>query len=87
MPRQNYQAVYKKVPVRVSRQVPKKVFQVGHSGVAPSEPTNTFVPEFVGSGTEIIDAREKSPNTEKTVQFERSQAQDSGSDNSIVFGD
>ena len=59
VPRQNYQAVYKKVPVRVSRQVPKKVFQVGHSGVAPSEPTNTFVPEFVGSGTEIIDARER----------------------------
>jgi hypothetical protein len=87
VPRQNCQAVHKKVPVRVSRQVPKKVCQDGHSGVDSAVPSNTFVPPFVASGPEIIDARQKTTNSEKTVLFERSEVKDSESDNSIVFGD
>jgi len=87
VPRQNCQALHKKVPVRVSRQVPKKVCQDGNSGVAPAGPSDTFVPPFVASGPDIIDARQEPSNNDKTVLFERSQVEDSESNNSIVFGD
>jgi len=87
VPRQNCKASHKKVPVRVSRQVPKKVCQDGYSGTAPAGPSNTFVPPFVASGPEVIDARQEPANNQKTVLFERSQVAGTESDNSIVFGD
>ena len=46
-----------------------------------------FIFSFVASGPEIIEARQEASNNEKTVLFERSQVEDSVSDNSIVFGD
>ena len=46
-----------------------------------------FIFSLVASGPEIIDVRQEASNNEKTVLFERSQVEDSVSDNSIVFGD
>merc|ERR1739838_379338 len=92
-PLQKCQAVHKKVPVRISRQVPKKDCQDGHPVVAPAAPAGpaepvgeTFVPPFVGSGPEVVDVRHKTGGKGNTVQFEKNQVEDSQSDNAVVFG-
>merc|ERR1711872_844448 len=74
VPRQACQAVHKKVPIRISRRVSKKVCQDGHSEID--------VPSPAISGPEIVDAR----NNENSLQFEKSQVEDIPSDNAIVFG-
>ena len=82
---QNYQAVYKKVPVRVSRQVPKKVCQQGHSGVSQSQTERpageTFISNLSGSGPEIVDARLKTENSEESQKKKIADIL-----NTIVFG-
>merc|ERR1712077_38790 len=79
VPRQACHSVHKKGPVRVSRQVPKKVCQDGQ--VLPVN----IVPSPVNSGPEIVDVRKDSKNKETPLLFDR--IEESPSDNAIVFGD
>merc|ERR1711962_1269664 len=87
VPRQACQAIHKKVPVRVSRQVPKKVCQDGHPVIDSAVPANNLVPSSVSSLPEILDARRDIENNQNNLLFERNQVADSPSDNAIVFGD
>merc|ERR1711971_1076906 len=77
-------------PLQKCQDVPRQNCKAIHKKVcqdAPAGPTNTFVPPFVASGPEVIDARQEPANNQKTILFERSQVAHSKSDNSIVFGD
>merc|ERR1712001_394902 len=80
VPRQNCQTQHKKVPIRVSRQVLKKVCDTAHTTL------DTLVPG-ISSGPEIVDARLETENTESPLLFQRNQVEESPSDNAIVFGD
>merc|ERR1712061_613937 len=82
-PLQKCQTQHKKVPIRVSRQVPKKVCDT-HNLVPASE---NFVPSTISSGPEIVDARLETENKESPLLFQRNQVEESPSDNAIVFGD
>jgi len=85
VPRQNCQALHKKVPVRVSRQVPKKVCQdsqtVGAQSPANRPVVETFIPDLVTSGPEIVDARLKAEDTEESQKRKIADIL-----NTIVFG-
>merc|ERR1711971_843314 len=85
VPRQNCKALHKKVPVRVSRRVPKKVCQDVYSGVSQSQTerpaAETFIPNVTGSGPEIIDARLKTEDTEEAQKKKIADIL-----NTIVFG-
>jgi len=80
VPRQNCQTQHKKVPIRVSRQVPKKVCDTAHTTL------DALVPG-ISSGPEIVDARLETENRESPLLFQRNQVEESPSDNAIVFGD
>jgi len=88
VPRQNCQTQHKKVPIRVSRQVPKKVCDTVHTTLDTLVPaTENFVPSSISSGPEIVDARLETENRESPLLFQRNQVEESPSDNAIVFGD
>merc|ERR1711909_223023 len=75
VPRQNCQTQHKKVPIRVSRQVPKKVCDTAHTTL------DNLLPS---SGPEIVDARLETEDRESPLLFQRNQVDESPSDNAIV---